>query len=126
MISWNLVAALVLAIIVHPFVLRIATGLMLEVQVPVPKAFRIVIVEYVAAGVTLALLMALNVTGQTVALGVAAIVLVAVGAILIGKWLSFPNGGRLGIGNGVLIQFMQVPLTVPFLILVSFLFPASR
>lgn len=126
MISWNLLAALAIAIVVHPFVLRIATRLMVEVPVQWSRAFKIVVIEYLAAGIALALLLLLQLVGQTTAFAVAAIVLVAVGAVLIGRWLSFHTGEQVGIGNGVLIQFMQVPLTVPFLILLSFLFDASK
>jgi hypothetical protein len=126
MIGWKLIAAVLLALAVHPYVLRTATRLMVEVLVPYAKALQIVAIEYVAAGVVLALLSFLKLTGQTIALAAAAIILVAVGATLIGKWLSFHDGDRLGIGNGILIQFMQVPLAIPFLILASFLFDPTK
>jgi hypothetical protein len=126
MLDWKLIAALLIALAIHPYVLRIAVRLMVEVRVPYPKALQIVAIEYVAAGLVLAVLTFSKLTGQTVAVTAAAIILVAVGAALIGKWLSFHNGDRLGVGNGVLIQFMQVPLAVPFLILASFLFDATK
>ncbi|MGH6634741.1 MAG: hypothetical protein ACRED0_00910 [Gammaproteobacteria bacterium] len=125
MITWQMIATLLIALALHPWVLRVATAMMVEAQVPYARAFRIVAIEYVAGGAALAALSLIKLTGQTTALILAAVVLVFVGAILVGKWLSFANGEQVGVGNGVLIQFMQVPLVIPLLILVSFLFDAT-
>lgn len=110
---------------VHALFLSFAVKLMVEVQVRYGHACVIVAVQYVTAGLC----------GGGLALGgiedprwltvMAAMTLVCVGAVLIGKTLRFVNGERLGVGNGVLIQFMQVPLILPFVILVSFLWDAS-
>lgn len=125
MITWQMIVTLLIALALHPWVLRVATAMMVEAQVPYGQAFRIIAIEYVVGGVALAALSLVDVTGQTTALILAAVVLVFVGATLVGKWLSFANGEELGVGNGVLIQFMQVPLVIPLLILVSFLFDAA-
>ncbi|MGH8601903.1 MAG: hypothetical protein ACREXR_03725 [Gammaproteobacteria bacterium] len=125
MITWQMIVTLLIALALHPWVLRVATAMMVEAQVPYARAFSIVAIEYVAAGVALAALSLIQLTGQTTAFILAAVVLVFVGAALVGKWLSFANGEELGVGNGVLIQFMQVPLVIPLLILVSFLFDAT-
>ena len=125
MVTWKLIVAVLIALAVHPLVLRVAAKIMLEVRVPYTQGIKIVAIQYAAAGVALAVLMLIKLTGQTAALGVAAIVLVAVGAMLIGKWLSFGTGEHVGVGNGVLIQFMQVPLVIPLLIIGSFLLNPS-
>ncbi|MGH8654801.1 MAG: hypothetical protein ACREYE_22750 [Gammaproteobacteria bacterium] len=125
MISWQMMAALSIALAFHPLVLRVATAMMVEAQVPYAQAFRIVAIEYAASGVVLTALSFIKLTGRTTALILAAVVLVAVGATLVGKWLSFANGDQVGVGNGVLIQFMQVPLVIPLLIGVSFFFDAT-
>ncbi|MGH8614188.1 MAG: hypothetical protein ACREYF_19695 [Gammaproteobacteria bacterium] len=125
MITWQMMVTVLIALALHPWVLRVATAMMVEAQVPYARAFGIVAIEYVAAGVALAALSLIQLTGQTIAFILAAVVLVFVGAALVGKWLSFANGEELGVGNGVLIQFMQVPLVIPLLILVSFLFDAT-
>lgn len=125
MITWQMIATLLIALALHPWVLRAATAMMVGAQVPYARAFRIVAIEYVAGGAALAALSLIKLTGQTTAFILAAVVLVFVGATSVGKWLSFANGEQVGVGNGVLIQFMQVPLVIPLLILVSFLFDAT-
>lgn len=125
MITWQIIVTLLIALALHPWVLRVATAMMVKAQVPYSRAFRIIAIEYVAGGAALAALNVIKLTGQTTALILAAAVLVAVGATLVGSWLSFVNGEQVGVGNGVLIQLMQVPLVIPGLILVSFLFDAS-
>jgi hypothetical protein len=85
------------------------------------RAYQIVAVEYLLAGVLLGVLLLTNLTRPTTAYIVAIVGLLFVGAVGIGRWLSFEGGERLGVGNGVLIQFVQIPLVLPFAILVSFL-----
>ncbi|MGH8658470.1 MAG: hypothetical protein ACREV4_08345 [Gammaproteobacteria bacterium] len=123
MITWQMIVTVLIALALHPWVLRVATAMMVEAQVSYSRAFRIIAIEYVVGGV--AALSLIKLTGQTIALILAAVVLIAVGATLVGKWLSFANGEQIGVGNGVLIQFVQVPLVIPLLILVSFLFDAT-
>lgn len=125
MVTWQMIVILLIALALHPWVLRLATAMMVEAQVPYSRAFRIVAIEYAAGGAVLATLSFVRLTGQATALILAAVALVAVGATLVGKRLSFANGELVGVGNGVLIQFMQVPLVIPLLIVVSFLFDAT-
>ena len=40
--------------------------------------------------------------------------------VLIGRRVVLPGGEPVGVGNGILIQFMQVPMVVPLAILLSF------
>lgn len=121
-----LIATVLLATVVHALVLRMATNLMVEVRIRYSTAYKIVVTEYVAAGVIAGILLVSQIFKPTASYIVAAIVLVSVGATCIGRWLSFGNGDRVGVGNGVLIQFMQIPLVVPFAIILSFLFNASH
>ena len=125
MVTWKLIVAVLIALAVHPVVLRVAAKIMLDVPVLYAQGVKIVAIQYAVAGVVLAGLMLVEQSGQTAALGVAAITLVAVGATLVGRWLSFGTGEHVGVGNGVLIQFMQVPLVIPLLILGSFLLDPS-
>ncbi len=122
----KLIATVLIACVIHAFVLRVAAKLMVEVSVVYRQALRIVAVEYVTGGVILGLLLLTGVVTPTAAFVIAAIALVLVGAICIGTWVSFGDGHRLGIGNGVLIQFMQIPLAVPFIIVASFFVDSGR
>jgi hypothetical protein len=106
---------------IHALVLRIATRLMVHVSVNYRRAYQIVAVEYVVAGALLGILLFANLTRPTTAYIIAIVGLLFVGAVYIGRWLTFEGGERLGVGNGVLIQFVQIPLVLPFAILVSFL-----
>jgi len=121
MLTWKLIIAVLIALAVHPVVLRVAAKIMLGVHVPYVQGVKIVAIQYAVAGAVLAGLILVELSRQSVALGVAAIALLAVGATLVGRWLSFGTGEHVGVGNGVLIQFMQVPLVIPLLILGSFL-----
>jgi hypothetical protein len=117
----RLLVAAVAVTAIHALVLRIATRLMVHVSVNYRRAYQIVAVEYLLAGVLLGVLLLANLTRPTTAYIVAIVGLLFVGAVGIGRWLSFEGGERLGVGNGVLIQFVQIPLVLPFAILVSFL-----
>jgi hypothetical protein len=118
--------AIVAATFVHAAFLGFAIKLMVEIKVGYGHAWRIVAAEYVAAGAVILLIHLGNLAGQTAMISLAAIVLVFVGATIIGRTVAFANNDRLGIGNGVLIQFMQVPLILPFIIISSFLFDAGK
>ncbi len=121
---WKLIAALLVALAIHPLILRLAIRLMVEVPVRYAHACRIVGIEYLAAGVALLLLIYTRTLSATASYAIAAAVLIVTGAVLIGRGLSFADGVRLGVGNGVLIQFMQIPLTLPLLIIGSFFLTA--
>jgi hypothetical protein len=124
MVTWKLIITVLIALVLHPVVLRVAAKIMLDVQVPYVQGVKIVAIQYAGAGVVLTGLVLAELSRHAVAFGVAAIVMAAVGATLVGRWLSFGTGERVGVGNGVLIQFMQVPLVIPWLILGSFLLSA--
>jgi hypothetical protein len=121
MVTWKLIVTVLIALAVHPVVLHVAAKIMLNVRVPYIQGVKIVAIQYIVAGIVLAALMLVELSGQTAALGVAAVALVAAGATLVGRWLSLETGEHVGVGNGVLIQFMQLPLVIPLLILGSFL-----
>jgi hypothetical protein len=116
----KLLLAIVAVTAIHALVLRIAARLMVHVSVEYRRAYQIVAVEYLVAGAVLALLLLADLTRPTMAYAIAIVGLVFVGAFCIGRWLAFEGGDRLGVGNGVLIQFVQIPLVLPFAILASF------
>jgi hypothetical protein len=117
----KLLVAAVAVTAIHAVVLTIATRLMVHVSVNYRRAYRIVAVEYLVAGALLGILLVANLIRPTTAYIAAIAALLFVGAFCIGRWLTFEDGERLGVGNGVLIQFVQIPLVLPFAILVSFL-----
>ena len=113
--------AIAIASLCHALALKIATKLMVEVPVKYGKAYLIVLVEYLAVGGVVAGLWFADIGGLTPAIIAAAFTYLLVGAACIGTAIPGIDGARLGVGNGVLIQAIQVPIIVPFLILGSFL-----
>ncbi|MGH8480422.1 MAG: hypothetical protein ACREXK_12805 [Gammaproteobacteria bacterium] len=116
-----IIIAVVIASLCHALALKIATKLMVEVPVNYGKAYLIVLIEYLAVGCVAAGLLFAGVGGPTLALIAATFTYLLVGAACIGTAIPGIDGARLGVGNGVLIQAIQVPIIVPFLILGSFL-----
>ncbi len=113
--------AIAIASLCHALALKIATKLMVEVPVKYGKAYLIVLIEYLAVGGVVAGLWFADIGGLTPAIIAAAFTYLLVGAACIGTAIPGIDGARLGVGNGVLIQAIQVPIIVPFLILGSFL-----
>lgn len=116
----KLLLAIVVVTAIHALVLRVAARLMVHVSVGYRRAYQIVAVEYLVAGAVLGTLLLADLARPTTAYVIAIVGLVFVGAFCIGRWLAFEGGDRLGVGNGVLIQFVQIPLVLPFAILASF------
>lgn len=116
----QIIIAIAIASLCHALALKIATKLMVEVPVKYGKAYLIVLVEYLAVGSVAAALWFAGV-GPTLAIIAGTFTYLLVGAACIGTAVPGIDGARLGVGNGVLIQAIQVPIIVPFLILGSFL-----
>ena len=110
---------LVVVAAVHGLILRFAVKLMVEVSMQVRTAYAIIALEYVVAAAIAGLLLATDSAWQVPA-ALASIGLIATGAVLIGRRVALPDGEPVGLGNGILIQFMQVPMVVPLAILLSF------
>ena len=104
---------------VHGQILRFAVKLMVEVSMQERAAYAIIALEYIVAAAIAGALLAVNSAWQLPA-ALAAIGLLATGAVLIGRRVALPGGEPVGVGNGILIQFMQVPMVVPLAILLSF------
>jgi hypothetical protein len=104
----------------HCAILRVAVRLMVDVRVGMREAALIVAAEYAAAAVIAGAVLMSGTTRWQVPVTLAAAALVATGAVLIGRRIMLPGGIPAGVGNGVLIQFMQVPMVIPFAILLSF------
>ncbi len=117
----RILISVVIASLCHALALKIATRLMVEVPVKYAKACLIVLVEYLAIGAVAAALLFGEVGGTTLAIAAAVLTYLLIGAVLIGTAVAGIDGARLGVGNGVLIQAIQVPIILPFLILGSFL-----
>jgi hypothetical protein len=113
--------AIAIASLCHALALKIAMKLMVEVPVKYGKAYLIVLVEDLAVGSVVAGLLFAGFGGPTLAIIAAILTYLLVGAACIGTAIAGIDGARLGVGNGVLIQAIQVPIIVPFLILGSFL-----
>jgi hypothetical protein len=121
MSSTEIIIAIAIASLCHALALKIATKLMVDVPVKYGKAYLIVLIEYLAVGGVVAGLWFADIGGLTPAIIAAAFTYLLVGAACIGTAIPGIDGARLGVGNGVLIQAIQVPIIVPFLILGSFL-----
>lgn len=118
-----LLAILIGAVIAlfHAFALRIATQLMVHVPVVFGRAMTIVLLEY-AAALLAGMILFLILDDQKFAIAGAAVTYLFTGAILIDRWLTTQSGDRLGMGNGVLNQALQIPLLIPLLIIAWWLY----
>ncbi len=110
---------LLAAAAVHGQILRFAVKLMVEVNMPARVAYAIIALEYLIAAAIAGMLLAAESAWQVPA-ALAAVGLLATGAVLIGRRVALPGGEPVGVGNGILIQFMQVPMVIPPAILLSF------
>lgn len=118
----QLFAIAAFASVFHALALCIAARLMVEIPVKYGQAFTIVAIEYLAMAAVAGALAGLQLHNLTVAIVGCSLAYLFVGAACLGTWIHFQGGDRLGIGNGVLIQAIQIPLIIPVLIVGSFLF----
>lgn len=109
----------VVAAALHGVILRFAVRLMVEVSMQARAAYAIIALEYAVAAAIAAVLLAMDPAWQ-LPTALAATGLIATGAVLIGRRVVLPGGEPVGVGNGILIQFMQVPMVIPLAILLSF------
>jgi hypothetical protein len=121
MTFFEIVVAAAFAALCQTVALRVATRLMVEVRIAWQLAAKIVAIEYAAIACIAGVLLALT-QGHTLPIAVGALVYLIIGAACISRWIGFDDGTRIGVGNGVLIQAIQVPLIIPVLIAGSFLF----
>lgn len=105
---------------VHGLILRFAVSLMVEVRMQVRAAYGIIAMEYIVAAAITGLLLLTGDPAWQIPAALAAIGLISTGAVLIGGRVKMPGGEPVGVGNGILIQFMQVPMVIPLAILLSF------
>jgi hypothetical protein len=105
----------------HALALIVATRLMVEVRVPYRSALAIVAIEYAAVAVLAGLMIAGDLGARSLVIVLCSFVYLGVGAVLLGRRIRFAEGDLLGIGNGVLIQAIQIPLIIPVLVVGSFL-----
>jgi hypothetical protein len=112
---------LLLAAAIHGAILRFAVRLMVEVPMAMRDACVVIAAEYAVAAVITAGALLTGKPAWQVPVALAFLGLVATGAVLIGRRVALPGGEPVGVGNGVLIQFMQVPMVIPFAILLSFI-----
>jgi ABC-type transport system involved in cytochrome c biogenesis permease component len=117
----QIVAAAAFAALCQTVALRVATRLMVDVRIAYQLAAKIVGIEYVAIACVAGVLLALK-PGHVLPLATGALVYLIVGAACISRWIGFGDGARVGVGNGLLIQAIQIPLIIPVLIAGSFLF----
>jgi len=105
----------------HSLALRVATRLMINVPVPFRRALSIIVLEYVAVFV-IGMILFLALKSQTFTLVIGSLTYLFTGAVLIDFWINTKEGDRLGIGNGVLIQAIQIPILVPLIIIAWLLY----
>ena len=104
----------------HSLALRIATRLMINVPVLFQRAFFIVLLEYATVFITVMILL-LVLKSQPFSILIGSLTYLFTGAVLIDIWIT-KEGQRLGIGNGVLIQAIQIPILVPLIIIAWLLY----
>ena len=104
----------------HCLALRIATRLMINVPVLFQRAFFIVLLEYATVFITVMVLL-LVLESQPFSILIGGLAYLFTGAVLIDIWIT-KEGQRLGIGNGVLIQAIQIPILVPLIIIAWLLY----
>lgn len=104
----------------HGVILRFAVRLMVEVSMTARDAGLVIAAEYAAAAAIAGVLLLAGVRTWQIPVSLGFAALVVTGAVLIGRRVMLPGGEPAGVGNGVLIQFMQVPMIIPFAILLSF------
>ncbi|MGH8245707.1 MAG: hypothetical protein ACREUU_04670 [Gammaproteobacteria bacterium] len=114
--------AAVIAAVFHALALCIVARFTVRVPVRYAQALQIVVLEYGAVAAVAGAMLGTQLGNQTVAIVACSLAYLFVGAGFIGTWLVFDNGTRLGVGNGILIQALQIPLIIPVLIVGSFLF----
>ena len=95
---------------------------MVEVPVRYSRAVAIVVIEYLAVALLAGSLALLRLDHLAVAVSAGSLAYLFTGAALIGRWVRFDNGTPVGVGNGVLIQAVQIPIIIPVLIVGSFLY----
>lgn len=117
----KMVLAIAASATVHALFLRFAVKIMVEVTVRYGHAFAIVLAQYATAALVAGALILGGIDNPLWTTTISGLGSVFVGAVLIGRTLRFSDSEPVGTGNGVLIQFMQIPLVVPFVILASFL-----
>lgn len=110
------------AAVVHALALCIVARFTVRADVTYSKALKIVVLEYAAVAAVAGVLLGTQIGNQTVTIVACSLAYLFVGAGFIGTGLGFDNGTRLGVGNGILIQALQIPLIIPVLIVGSFLF----
>lgn len=121
MTPMEIIVAAAFAALCQTVALRVATRLMVEVRIAYRVAAKIVAIEYGAIACIAGVLLALT-QSHTLPLAAGALAYLIIGAACISHWIGFDDGTRVGLGNGVLIQAIQVPLIIPVLIAGSFLF----
>ncbi|MGH8120136.1 MAG: hypothetical protein ACRESK_05920 [Gammaproteobacteria bacterium] len=105
----------------HSLALQVATRLMINVSVTYQRALTIIVIEYtVVFFVAMILFLALENQPLTVVSG--SLAYLFTGAALMDIWITAQGGQRLGIGNGVLIQAIQIPILVPLVIIAWLLY----
>ncbi|MBI4005185.1 MAG: hypothetical protein HY356_00845 [Gammaproteobacteria bacterium] len=105
----------------HSLALRVATRLMVNVPVLFRRALSIVLLEYMAV-LLIGMILFLVLKSQTFTLVIGSLTYLFTGAVLIDLWINTKEGHRLGIGNGVLIQAIQIPILVPLIIIAWLLY----
>jgi len=105
----------------HSLALRIATRLMVSVSVTYQRALTIIVIEY-AVVFFVAMILFLALENQPITVVIGSLAYLFTGAVLMDFWITTQEGQRLGFGNGVLIQAIQIPILVPLIIIAWLLY----
>ena len=105
----------------HSLALRVATRLMVHVSVTYQRALTIIVIEYIVVFLV-ALILFLALENQPITAVIGSLTYLFAGAALIDFWITRQEGQRLGFGNSVLIQAIQIPILVPLIIIAWLLY----
>ena len=120
----NILIAVVIGTVItlfHSLALRVATRLMVNVPITFRRALSIIVLEYMAVFL-IAIILFLGLKSQLITVVIGSLTYLFTGAALIDFWITTQEGQRLGFGNGVLIQAIQIPILVPLVIIAWLLY----
>ena len=120
----DIIIAVVIGAVVaifHSLALRVATRLMVNIPVTYQRALSIIVLEYTAVFLV-AMILYLGLENQLITVVIGSLTYLFGGAALIDYWITTQEGQRLGIGNGILIQAIQIPILVPLIIIAWLLY----
>ena len=122
MVVLKIMLGVALAVLFQALALCITSRLMVEVPIRYQRALLIVGIEYLAIAVVAGTCVLAGIENLAITISAGSLTYLFVGAACIRAWIRFAGGAPVDVGNGVLIQAIQIPIIIPVLIVGSFLY----